>query len=420
MKVKSLISCCCGMLVLLACLAEPAAARVFFQCPGYVPGVDLDNNPADGMLRAADGEISNPLDAVNQVCVHLAAGDGFVSMADAPTNPGEAAGRGQDQYMFGFVNVTGAADADVMKLWSAGGGVLAATFPAPTLRFREGDKVYLTLTNVGMMMRPDLFDPHTVHWHGFPNASAIFDGVPDASLSINMGSSLTYFYHVVEPGTFMYHCHVEATEHMQMGMLGNLHVTPNADGFDENYVYKHASTAFTPGRDFSIQILAFDPVFHNEHIAVQPLPFAHMVDTYPMLNGRGYPETVNPAPLANNEGYAAQVMPALITANAGDQVLVRFSSLSTTSFHTLTSSGIPMRVVGRGSRILRSAGATAGAQDLSYTTSQVTLGGGQAIDVILDTTGVPAGTYFLYTTNLDHLSNDKEDFGGMMTEIVLN
>jgi FtsP/CotA-like multicopper oxidase with cupredoxin domain len=50
--------------------------------------------------------------------------------------------------------------------------------------------------------------------------------VPDASISINMGATLTYFYNVVEPGTYMYHCHVEATEHMQMGMLGNLYVRP--------------------------------------------------------------------------------------------------------------------------------------------------------------------------------------------------
>ena len=40
--------------------------------------------------------------------------------------------------------------------------------------------------------------------------------------------------------------------------------------------------------------------------------------------------------------------------------------------------------------------------------------------MILDTTDVAPGTYFLYTTNLNHLSNDAEDFGGMMTEIVIN
>ena len=37
-----------------------------------------------------------------------------------------------------------------------------------------------------------------------------------------------------------------------------------------------------------------------------------------------------------------------------------------------------------------------------------------------DTTGILPGTYFLYTTNLNNLSNNTEDFGGMMTEIVIN
>ena len=33
---------------------------------------------------------------------------------------------------------------------------------------------------------------------------------------------------------------------------------------------------------------------------------------------------------------------------------------------------------------------------------------------------VPGQTFFLYSTNLDHLSNDAENFGGMMTEIRVN
>lgn len=40
--------------------------------------------------------------------------------------------------------------------------------------------------------------------------------------------------------------------------------------------------------------------------------------------------------------------------------------------------------------------------------------------MILDTAGLPAGTYFLYTTNLNYLSNNDEDLGGMMTEIVIS
>jgi len=51
----------------------------------------------------------------------------------------------------------------------------------------------------------------------------------------------------------------------------------------------------------------------------------------------------------------------------------------------------------------------------------VTLGGGQSVDVILDTAGLTSGQkFFLYTTNLDKLANDAENFGGQMTEIHIN
>jgi len=74
-----------------------------------------------------------------------------------------------------------------------------------------------------------------------------------------------------------------------------------------------------------------------------------------------------------------------------------------------------MRVVGAGAHIARGPGG----KDLYYDTSSVTLGGGESSDVIIDTAGVPAGTYFLYTSNLNYLSNNDQDFGGMMTEIVI-
>jgi hypothetical protein len=54
-----------------------------------------------------------------------------------------------------------------------------------------------------------------------------------------------------------------------------------------------------------------------------------------------------------------------------------------------------------------------------YKANSVTLGGGEAYDIILDATGVSPGTYFMYTTNLNGLNNTDEDFGGMMTEIIV-
>jgi FtsP/CotA-like multicopper oxidase with cupredoxin domain len=166
-----------------------------------------------------------------------------------------------------------------------------------------------------------------------------------------------------------------------------------------------------------------DPVFHDLHLGVQPLPFANLLDTYPMLNGRGYPDTVNLAPLpAPQEKIDAAYLSAnvssnpqssLVQATAGQKILLRISNLNITGFYTLSAMGLPMKVVGTGAHILK------GPSGLPayYDTSSVTLGGGEAVDVIIDTTGVAPGTYALYTTNLNYLSNNTEDFGGMMTEI---
>jgi FtsP/CotA-like multicopper oxidase with cupredoxin domain len=410
MKIKN-----CSILIIsfvFLLMGVQSYAHVFVQCPG--------DNDGDAMWMTP-GEIQPP----NTTCIHLAAGDGYSKMAD-----------GKPLYIFSFSDVTGMMPEHVMMH-----SMLAANFPAPSIIVDEGQNVYLTLTNVGMVLRPDLFDPHSVHWHGFPNASIIFDGEPMGSISINMGASLTYYYVAPDPGTYMYHCHVEATEHMQMGMLGNLYVRPKQNqgnpglGIpDGKYVYNDGVSPANPGstkydREFFIQINAFDSNFHELHINVQPLPFANMWDDYGMLNGRGYPDTVRPnhsvatpfdVPVDGNgdplnNGEPSQRLGSLIKANVGDKVLLRISSLSTVDYYTLTSLGIPIKVVGKDARILWG---SPGNQ--FYTTNSVTLGGGQSFDVILDTAGIPAGTYFLYTTNLNFLSNGTEDFGGMMTEIEIN
>ena len=386
---------------------QQAGAGILVQCPG----------DKDGSADWGPGETQ----PVNTKCIHLGAGDGFVTMAD-----------GMPQYIFSYSDLTGLATnprnrnqaVDIMEA-----GMLAATFPAPRIVLDEGDEFYLTLTNVGMMMRPDLFDPHTVHYHGFPQAASIFDGVPDASVSVVMGASLTYFYKVNDPGTYMYHCHVEATEHMQMGMLGNLYVKAAQDGTE--YIYNGKSFtqfAYNDGDgstgydvDYPVQIGSFDSAFHDSSETVQPLPFALMQDNYPMLNGRGYPDTVNtdwlPAPVENG-GKFSQKESALISALPGQKILLRISNLNVTRFYTLGSLGLPMQVVGKDAKLLRGPDG----KNLYYSTNSVTLGGGESVDAIVDVPAdaAPGTTYFLYTTNLNYLSNDAEQFGGMMTEIRIN
>jgi FtsP/CotA-like multicopper oxidase with cupredoxin domain len=144
-----------------------------------------------------------------------------------------------------------------------------------------------------------------------------------------------------------------------------------------------------------------------------------MYDDYPMINGRGYPDTINtdPAAIVNQEGFKAQPVHSLIEANSGQRILLRISNVSTTHLYTVaTTLGVPMKVVGRGAALLR--GPTG--LDTSYEVSVLNVGGGQAYDVIVDTAGVASGTYFLYTTSLANLANGNEERGGIMTEIVIN
>jgi hypothetical protein len=118
--------------------------------------------------------------------------------------------------------------------------------------------------------------------------------------------------------------------------------------------------------------------------------------------------------LANTaNGILSQREDSLITAIQGDKVLLRLSNLSITQYFTIFSPQVPMQIVGTGAHQLLG---TNGA-DLSYMTNSVTLGGGEAFDAILNTADLDPGTYFLYTSNLNYLSNNTEGRGGIMTEI---
>jgi FtsP/CotA-like multicopper oxidase with cupredoxin domain len=403
--------------------AQQRNGSIYTQCPGDANG---DAIP-DPTIRVGSRTLPNPNYRPNVQCMHLAAGDGFVTMAD-----------GKQLYTFGFSDVTGLLPSEVVNgNGSRIGGLAAATYPAPTIHLKEGQEFYLSLTNVGMIMRPDLFDPHSVHFHGFPQAAAIFDGVPESSATINMGSTFTYYYRIPVglAGTYMYHCHVEATEHIQMGMVGNLYIDPAQDGTPFSYAGRtFTKFAYNDGDgstgfdlEYPIQLGSFDGNFHDQHIAIQPLPFAAMDDKYSTLNGRGYPDTIDDRASSGytNVGFGdpvrgvrSQPYHSKIVARSGQRVLLRLSSLSTTRFYTIAST-IPMLVVGQSAKLLRGPspdGSNPG-QNLYYRTNSLTLGGGESYDVILDTAGVAAGTYLLYTTNLNYLSNDRQDYGGMMTEI---
>ena len=351
-------------------------------------------------------------------------------------------------------------------------GVMNGNIPAPLMAIDEDDEFFLTLTNVGMIMRPDLFEQHTVHFHGYPNASSFYDGVPDASVAINIGGSFTYYYLAPDAGTYFWHCHITPPEHLQMGMVGQIYVRPRQNRWSGDlyaglqqqqldprtacnslidilcsnplpavntgaqgggkYAYNDGDGSTYYNVEYPIQIHGFDPSFHFVGMTFNPEGFTDMKDKYFLLNGRSYPDTVTPGPLETSATdqalHFSQPLPSIINIPAGGRALLRISDLDVTEFQTLASLGIPMHVIAINAKLLRDQAGN----NLAYDTNSITLGGGESLDVILDsctvrsnpsdpssacTTAMPTGTYYLYTPNLDHLSNDAENFGGLMTEV---
>jgi FtsP/CotA-like multicopper oxidase with cupredoxin domain len=262
---------------------------------------------------------------------------------------------------------------------------------------------------------------------------------------------LTYYYKLNDPGTYMYHCHVESTEHMQMGMLGQLYVKPKQDG--TQYCVGGTDALCTGGKLYNkfvyndgdgrtgydvvaaLQMGSFDAYFHDLHEAIQPLPFNTLKSSHTFINGRGYPDTIDTRTTTFDKTRSDRTDPATelaettqpehaqVVANVGDRVLLRLSNLSVTDYFTVTAMGLNFRVVGSG------AAQTKGRSDVStgvvgksydFKTNSVTLGGGETADLIIDTAGLSKGTYTFYTTNLNFLSNGGEDRGGIMTHIILN
>jgi hypothetical protein len=204
-----------------------------------------------------------------------------------------------------------------------------------------------------------------------------------------------------------------------------------------------------------IQIHGFDPNFHFVGMTFNPEGFADMKDKYFLLNGRSYPDTVGVPGYAGGPAAGAassagspgtpsgdafvapnaigtedsdgrtrysQPLPTLVTLSKSggpggkaQRALLRIADLDVTEYQTLASLGIPMQLVGFNAKLLRDQAGN----NMYVTTNSITLGGGESLDVILDSASVPPGTYFLYTPNLDHLSNDAENFGGLMTEVVV-
>ena len=114
-----------------------------------------------------------------------------------------------------------------IKGWGFNGNI-----PGPTIRVTEGDRVRIILKN-------DTDKDHTVHVHG-QSKPLIADGIPFISQKgVKKGESHAIEFTVKNIGTSWYHCHVDSSHHVDMGMYGVFIVEPKQEKleYDREYVF---------------------------------------------------------------------------------------------------------------------------------------------------------------------------------------
>ena len=125
--------------------------------------------------------------------------------------------------------------------------------PGPTIEVNEGDSVVIDFWNISQGA------PHTIHLHGL-DVDQENDGVPHLSFEVHHMAHGFYRFRAPHAGTYLYHCHVVSSIHVQAGMFGLLVVKPS-DG--SNFTWNDGYEIHSETRLFMSEI---DTTWHNDSV----------------------------------------------------------------------------------------------------------------------------------------------------------
>jgi suppressor of ftsI len=97
-------------------------------------------------------------------------------------------------------------------------------YPGPLIKAERGSTITVEFTN-------EIEMPTTVHWHGI-RIDNRFDGVPDVTQApVLPKGEFTYEIKFPDSGIYWYHPHVREDIQQDLGLYGNMLVTPNEAGY---------------------------------------------------------------------------------------------------------------------------------------------------------------------------------------------
>ncbi len=275
--------------------------------------------------------------------------------------------------------------------------------PGPTFRVKEGDKVRITLKN-------EADDSHTMHIHGIEKP-VIADGVPYIGQKpVEKGESYTFEFTAGNIGTHWYHCHVDSSHHVDMGLYGVFIVEPKEEilEYDREYImvldewptahiHRHGDPTDLTDHEKSKLMKVHESSTPGGHAHPMELPAKR--DYYPRthwprndvydgftINGRSFPMTQP------------------IDVKEGEKVRIRFVNVGYMS-HFMHTHSHKFKVVAR---------------DGSYVNEPqlldtVEIGPAQRVDIILYANN--PGIWPFHCHRLNHVANEGAYPGGMLTFI---
>ncbi len=186
--------------------------------------------------------------------------------------------------------------------------------PSPVLIYNEGDSVDLGMHNFSQAAH------HTIHLHGLDVDQAT-DGVPHLSFSIPHDSVGHYQFIAPHAGTYLYHCHVVSTLHVQAGMYGLLIVRPPDGGnttWDGGYAFDSENAWLFSEIDTNWHQ---NDIINDPYVPGSTVEILDYVPQYFMINGKTETQLSNPETSIEGSVNDAIYMRLANIGNYGNRVI---------------------------------------------------------------------------------------------------
>jgi FtsP/CotA-like multicopper oxidase with cupredoxin domain len=209
-----------------------------------------------------------------------------------------------DQFALRIAPVVKQVGAHAVRMLAYNGSI-----PGPTLRVRQGAGLTVNVMNEGDLEA-------TVHWHGLRLENR-YDGTAQTQVPMPIGGRFTYRLQFPDPGVYWYHPHIREDYCQEMGLYGNIVVTPTEPDY-------------WPPAHREVPVTLDDVLLEDGRVA----PFSRSESNYTAMGRFGTAFLVNGEPRLS------------LTAQRGEVIRFYLTDTANTRVFNVVAHGARMKLVG--------------------------------------------------------------------------